>query len=462
LVLSEILESSFTVLGAGRSGIAIAKFLKKKGIKVFLSDSLPVENLKYFDAKTLMDDGVEYETGGHTKRVFDCDVVIKSPGIPMDNKVIQEAIENGKKVTGEIEAASWFCSCPIIAVTGTNGKTTTTVLTGEFFKNSGFDTKVCGNVGLAFAEVISDLKDDSIVILEVSSYQLLSTETFRPKVAMFLNLTPDHIDWHKSIENYLEAKLRINKNQKDNDMFIFNYDDGIIRSKSEQFKGIKAAFSMNNISVMEDVMLGSYSYNNEIYYFDKMNGFNFSIMESSDIQIEGKHNIYNSLAAIIAAKSFSIKNEVIKDTLRNFKGVEHRIEFVKEINGVKFYNDSKATNLDSMSVALESFDRKVILIMGGEEADNNFEHIKDLIFQSVKNIIAIGESKHTIEHDLSDVVKVDIANTFEEAVEKAFKKGQHGDVILFSPAYKSFDMFDNFEHRGNEFKKNVNQLIRNL
>ncbi|MFC2093975.1 Mur ligase family protein, partial [Bacteroidota bacterium] len=223
MVLSEILKSSFTVLGAGRSGIAIAKLLTRRGAKVFLSESLPVDKLKYFDKRILRDIGIEYETGRHSEKVLENDVIIKSPGILMDSVVIEDAFAKGKKVFGEIEAASWFCECPIIAVTGTNGKTTTTVLTGEIFKQAGYDTKVCGNVGLAFAEVIDDLSEDSIVVLEVSSYQLFSTETFRPKVAMFLNLTPDHISWHKSIENYLEAKLKINRNQKDNDMFIYNY-----------------------------------------------------------------------------------------------------------------------------------------------------------------------------------------------------------------------------------------------
>ena len=461
MVLSEILKSSFTVLGAGRSGIAIAKLLKRRGAKVFLSESLPVDKLKYFDEKILKDEDIEYETGGHSEKVFENDVIIKSPGIPMDSVVIKNAFEKGKKVFGEIEATSWFCECPVIAVTGTNGKTTTTVLTGEIFKQAGYDTKVCGNVGLAFAEVIDDLSDDSIVVLEVSSYQLFSTETFRPKVAMFLNLTPDHISWHKSIENYLEAKLKINVNQKDNDMFIYNYDDEIIRNKSKQFNGIKAAFTIQSKSELEDVQIGSYLDQNKIYYFDKTNDYHVNIMNANDIQIKGMHNVCNSLASIIAAKSFCIRNEVIERTLKNFKGVEHRIEFVKQVNGIDFYNDSKATNIDSMSVAIKSFDKKVVLIMGGEKADNDIEHVKDLIFQNVKNIIAIGESKQQIERDLSSVVSVELAGGLEEAVKLAFNKGKEGDIVLFSPAYKSFDMFDNFEHRGNEFKRIVNQLIIN-
>lgn len=461
MVLSEILKSSFTILGAGRSGIAIAKLLQRRGAKVFLSESLPIDKLKYFNERMLKDEAIEYETGGHSEKVFENDVIIKSPGIPMDSVVIKDSFEKGKKVFGEIEAASWFCECPIIAVTGTNGKTTTTVLTGEIFKQAGYDTKVCGNVGLAFAEVIDDLSEDSIVVLEVSSYQLLSTETFKPKVAMFLNLTPDHISWHKSIENYLEAKLKINRNQKNNDMFIYNYDDKVIRNKSKQFNGIQAAFTIHNKSGLENVQIGSYLDQNKIYYFDKTNNYNVSIMNANDIRIKGMHNVCNSLASIIAAKSFCIKNEIIEKTLKNFKGVEHRIEFVKRVNGIDFYNDSKATNVDSMSVALKSFDKKVILIMGGEKADTDLEHIKDLIFRNVKNIIAIGESKNQIKKVLSSVVSVELEESLEEAVEMAFNKGKEGDIILFSPAYKSFDMFDNFELRGDEFKRIVNQLIIN-
>jgi len=278
---------------------------------------------------------------------------------------------------------------------------------------------------------------------------------------MFLNLTPDHINWHKSIEKYLEAKLKINVNQKDNDMFIYNYDDEIIRNKSKQFNGIKAAFTIQSKSELEDVQIGSYLDQNKIYYFDKTNDYHVNIMNANDIQIKGMHNVYNSLASVIAAKSFCMKNEVIEKTLNNFKGVEHRIEFVKKVNGIDFYNDSKATNIDSLLVAIKSFDKKVVLIMGGEKTDNDIEHVKDLIFQNVKNIIAIGESKQRVKRDLSSVVSVELAGGLEEAIKLAFNKGKEGDIVLFSPAYKSFDMFDNFEHRGNEFKRIVNQLIIN-
>ena len=459
--VSEILKSSFTILGAGRSGIAIAKLLKRKGAKVFLSESLPVNELKYFNEKVLKEEGIEFETGGHTQKVYENDIIIKSPGIPMDSSVIKEAVIIGKKVVGEIEAASWFCNCPIIAVTGTNGKTTTTVLTGEIFKNAGYDTKVCGNVGLAFAEVVDELSDDSIVVLEVSSYQLLSTETFRPKVAMFLNLTQDHIDWHKSIENYLDAKLKINVNQKEKDMIIYNYDDELIRGKSDTFNGIKAAFSVHHNLYLEEIKIGCCLEQERINYFNRIKDYNVSIINTSDIQIRGLHNVYNSLASITAAKAFKIEDEVIVDTLKNFSGVEHRIEFVKEINGVKYYNDSKATNVDSLTVALESFGKNIILIMGGEEEENEFEHIKDLIFKRVKDIIAIGESKQFIKQALSKVASVEIAESLDEAVRTASNKGSEGDVVLFSPAYKSFDMFDNFEHRGNEFKRIVNQIEQN-
>ena len=244
-------------------------------------------------------------------------------------------------------------------------------------------------------------------------------------------------------------------------MIIYNYDDELIRGKSDTFNGERAAFSVHHNLQLEEIRIGCYLELERIKYFNRIDNYDASIMNTSDIQIRGMHNVYNSLASITAAKAFEIENEVIVDTLKNFSGVEHRIEFVKEINGVKYYNDSKATNVDSLTVALESFDKNIILIMGGEEAENDFEHIKDLIFKRVKNIIAIGESKQLLKQALSRVVGVEIAESLEEAVRTASNKGSEGDVVLFSPAYKSFDMFDNFEHRGKEFKKIVNQLEQN-
>lgn len=452
-------NSSFTILGAGRSGVAAARLLKGKGYRVFLSDKNPVSNLKFLNEDILQEEKIDYELGGHTDKIFDNDIFVKSPGIFPDDDVILKAKKLGKKIFSEIEIAYGFCNCPVIAITGTNGKTTTTVLTGEIFKNAGYDVKVCGNVGLAFSEVINELKKDSIVILEVSSFQLNDIERFRPEVSVLMNITPDHIDWHKNFENYLGAKLRITENQEEDDLAVVNYDDEILRKSAEDTKPKKIFFSIKHkLTENENIQSGCFINNGKIIFFDNTKNITEEIMDIREINIRGNHNLYNSLAAIISARAFDIKKEIIKNTLKSFGGVEHRIEFVREINGVKFYNDSKATNIDSLIVALESFDKNVILILGGREKGNEYSVVDKLVKDKVKKIIAIGETKEKIYEHFRKNIEVIKASTFEEAVNKSFETSKKGDSVLLSPACKSFDMFDSFEHRGKEFKKLVNLL----
>jgi UDP-N-acetylmuramoylalanine--D-glutamate ligase len=455
---SEINNYSYVILGAGRSGISVAKLLKKNGAKVFLSDSSAADRLMYFDEKILIEFDIPFELDRHSERIFDYDVFVKSPGIPMNNKVIEKALILKKKVVSEIEVAYWFCECPIIAITGTNGKTTTTELTGDIFRNAGIDTKVCGNVGIAFSEVVTDTKKDSIVVLETSSFQLESIESFKPAVSMFLTFTPDHIDWHGSLENYMNAKLKVNINQSGNDVIVYNFDDTKINEQKNNFKSNTSGFSINKNLEKNGLTSGCYASGKEIIYFDRKKNEHTVVMNPDDIFIRGKHNLCNSLAAISAAKIFEIKNDVIENTLKNFKGVEHRIEPVRELNGVNFFNDSKATNFDSLYVALESFEKNIVLIMGGKKGDNKFELVEDFIKNRVKKIFAIGQSSYAINEHFSKIVNVELSKTIDEAVVKAFEYSENGDVILFSPGYKSFDMFDNFEHRGKEFKKSVNKL----
>lgn len=449
---------SYTILGAGRSGTGIAVFLKRHGAKVFLSESLPKEKLLFVDEDMLRREGIEYETGGHSDRVYKNEFIIKSPGIPLDAEVIKKSLATGKKIIGEVEIASLFCDAPIIAITGTNGKTTTTVLTGEIFKNAGIKTKVCGNVGLAFSEILNDIDDKSIVVLETSSFQLESTESFKPKVAIIINITPDHIDWHGSFENYVASKLKINKNQDSSDTIAVNYDDETLQKLIPELKGRVCIFSLRGSEIMTKATAGAYLENGKIYYFDNEKGVNEAVIDSEDIFIRGRHNIYNSFGAIIASKAMGLKNDVIVETLKSFKGVEHRIEPVRTIEEVTYYNDSKATNFDSTYVALESFPQGIVLIMGGKKGDNNFEKVKEFINSRVLKIFAIGQSKEAIAEFFSKTNEVEKCETLKEAVEKAKIFAKPGNVVLFSPAYKSFDMFDNFEHRGEEFKKFVKQL----
>ncbi len=459
--MSDFKKSSFTILGAGRSGIAAAKLLKRNGAKVFLSDGSDKDSLKFLDEEVLRKEGIEYELGVHSDRVYESDIFIKSPGIPPESQVIQNAVKLNKKIYSEIEAAYRFCKSPVIAITGTNGKTTTTVLTGEIFKNAGYNTKVCGNVGLAFSEVVGDTDENSIVILEVSSYQLENTEEFRPRISVMMNITPDHLDWHGSFENYLKAKIKITKNQTGDDLAVINYDDEILRDRLKGTAVRKAYFSIKeNLIGKNDSSIdtGSYIENGKIIYFDKAKNIAEEIMETREINIRGNHNLYNSLAAVISARSFEIKKEIIRETLKSFQGVEHRIEFVRELDGVSYYNDSKATNIDSLIVALESFEKNIILILGGREKGNDYSAVDKLLKERAKEIIAVGEAREKIFDHFNKKIKVTRVDTFEEAVITAKESGKSGDVVLLSPACKSFDMFDSFEHRGKEFKRIVNLL----
>ncbi|MEO8664871.1 MAG: UDP-N-acetylmuramoyl-L-alanine--D-glutamate ligase [Ignavibacteria bacterium] len=456
--MKDITNSSFTILGAGRSGIAAAKLLKRNGAKVFLSDSTEKSKLKYFDESILKEEEIEFELGKHSEKIFDNEIFITSPGISPGSEVLVKAGKLGIKIYSEIEAAYWFCRCPVIAITGTNGKTTTSVLTGEIFRNAGFDVRVCGNVGLAFSEVVSELREDSIAVLEVSSFQLNYIEEFRPNVAVVLNITPDHIDWHGSFDNYLKAKLELTKNQSSEDLAIINYDDEVLRKSIENLNAKKAFFSLKNDLIKENIATGSFPEKGEIIYFDKEKNIEEKIMETREISIRGNHNLYNSLAAIISARAFDIKKELIGETLKEFKGVEHRIEFVREIAGIKFYNDSKATNIDSLIVALESFDGDLILILGGRESGNDYSRSDKPVKDKVKEIIAIGETRDKIYDHFKGYKKVTKVNSMEEAVIKAFEISSGKDSVLLSPACKSFDMFDSYEHRGKEFKKFVNEL----
>lgn len=451
----EIKNTKFAVLGAGRSGVAITNLLLSNGAKeVLLTDEKQLEQ----NTINIKSDNLKIEFGGFTESILDYDVIVKSPGIPPSNKILIKAKENNKKIFSEVEAASWFCTAPIIGITGTNGKTTTTALIGEIFKDAGYKTFVCGNIGKAFSEIVNDVTKDSVVVLELSSFQLEDIDSLNPEVAIILNITPDHIDWHGSFEDYLQAKLNISKNQSANDVLVYNYDDEVLRNALKDCNKNIAVISIGENLYEMDFNSGAYMMDGMLYYFNKKENKLNDVVLRKDVYLKGDHNVYNALASIVAAKKFGISCDEIEKTLMEFKGVEHRIEFVRERNGVAYYNDSKATNIDALIVALKSFDKNIVLILGGKDSDNDYSIVRDLINERVKEIIAVGASKEKINNFFSSFKKVYAADSYEDAVSYAGKTAEAGDTVLLSPACKSFDMFNNFEERGKKFKELANNL----
>ncbi|HMT12187.1 MAG TPA: UDP-N-acetylmuramoyl-L-alanine--D-glutamate ligase, partial [Ignavibacteria bacterium] len=399
---------------------------------------------------------IAHELGSHSTRVYDADVMVVSPGVPQTSEVIQTAIKKGIDVVSEIEAASWFCKGKVIAITGTNGKTTTTTLIGEMFKDAGYKTFVCGNIGIAFSDIVDQTDEKSIIVLETSSFQLDNIKTFRPFISILMNITPDHLDRYESFEIYIESKMRIAENQDKTDYFVFNYDDELVKNSTRMNPNVQqSAFSLNP-AVKDSVAAGAYLNNLDLVYFYYMGEEN--IIDTQNLIIKGQHNVYNAMASVISAKIFGIEKDYIKKTLENFKGVEHRLEYVRTLEGVKYYNDSKATNVNSVWYALKGFSEPLVLILGGKDKGNDYSQIEKEVKQHVKHIIAIGESRQKVYDYFNSILPVTIAGTMEDAVSKAAMNAAPGEVVLLSPACASFDMFDNYEHRGAEFKRIVNSL----
>jgi len=451
--LKDIKGKRVSVIGGARSGFAVAKLLKGLGANVFMSDIKEPGEIKHVNFTTAELDGlgIEYEFGKHSERVFDCDFIVISPGVPSNSEVIRKALGLGINVFSEIEVASWFCKAPIVAVTGTNGKTTTTSLIGHIFRNAGIRTIVAGNIGTPFSDFVLSADEKSIVVLEVSSFQLDHIESFRPKVSVLLNITPDHLDRYGSFGDYILSKFRIFKNQKGDDFAVYNYDDEIVQPYVESLDLVKLPFS-----VSERLSCGAFV--DDGYLVLKFKNKEERILKMGELKIRGIHNVYNSLAAALAARAMEVRDEIIRESLKSFEGVPHRLEFVREINGVKFINDSKATNVNSLWYALESFDEPIILIAGGRDKGNDYSKVYDLVKRKVKTIIAIGESRDKIYNEFKDLTNVIKVDSMEEAVKRAYMEARPGDVVLLSPACASFDMFEDFEHRGEVFKKLVNEL----
>lgn len=446
-----IRDKKISIIGAVRSGIAAAKLAKENGAIPFVSDSGSAEKLS--DAKHQFDElNIEHEFGSHSDKVYDCDFIITSPGVPSGAKVIQNAKEKGIEIYSEVEFASWFCKGKVAAITGSNGKTTTTALLNHVINESGFNCFAAGNIGDAFSAVVSTVTEDDYVSLETSSFQLDHIKDFKPNFAMILNVTPDHLDrYENSFENYKASKLRIFENQNSDDCLILNADDMHLNKTAEDSNVQKYYFSAKM-----RLHNGAYLWNDEFIYV--INGESEKVCDAGDLFIKGEHNYANALAVLIVAKKIGLSNESIARAFSSFEGVEHRLEFVREINGIKFINDSKATNVDSVWYALKSFDEKIILILGGKDKGNDYNQIKDLVKEKVRKIYAIGSSKEKVYDFFNTIVEVENKETLQECVKAGLNEAQENEVVLLSPACASFDMFDNYEHRGEVFKEAVMSL----
>lgn len=438
------------ILGAGESGAGAAVLAKKEGFDVFVSDMSKI-NDKY--KKILDDHNIEWEEGHHTEeKILNASEIIKSPGIPKEAPMIKKVMEKGIHIISEIEFASRYTTSKMVCITGSNGKTTTTSLIYHIFKEAGYDAGLAGNIGKSLALQVAE-DPHEYYIIELSSFQLDNMYDFHANIAILLNITPDHLDRYDfCMQNYVDAKMRIIQNQTENDNFIYWNDDPIIKKELEKYdiKAIVFPFS----ELKEN---GSIGYIEEgKYIIEKPTPFN---MEQEELSLSGKHNIYNSLAAGIATNIAGIKKEVIRKSLSDFPGVEHRLEKVTKVGGVQYINDSKATNVDACWYALESMKTPTILIIGGKDKGNDYDAIKPLVKEKCVGLVYLGADNKKL-HDNFDNMGIPVRDThsMKECVEACYEMAKPGDTVLLSPCCASFDLFKNMEDRGEQFKT----LVRNL
>ena len=451
---TELRAKRFSVIGGARSGLAVASLLRSRGAAVFLSEQAPGEQREEL-REQLVDLGVAHEFGGHTGRAVDADVVVLSPGVPSDAPVVREALSRGCTVVSELEVASWFCPGPIVAITGTNGKTTTTALTGRMLSDARVRSVVAGNIGLAFSAVVGGMRDGDVAVLEVSSFQLDYVQTFRPAVAVLLNITPDHLDrYGHSFENYIASKVRVFARQRQGDVLIYNADDEVACRAVE--RSAPAGVRLLPFGIGVRPAEGAFEQDGMLRL--SLAGGTTDVLAVDAISIPGVHNRYNAMAATLAARACGAGMASLRATLKNFKGVEHRLEFVRERGGVRFVNDSKATNVDSVWYALQSFTSPIVLLLGGRDKGNDYGRLEELVRTHVKAIVAIGESAAKVQAFFETLVPTRTASSMAEAVRLAAGSAARGDVVLLSPACASFDWFENYEHRGRVFK----ELVMNL
>jgi UDP-N-acetylmuramoylalanine--D-glutamate ligase len=438
------------VVGLGKSGVASALFLAERGARVAVSDAKSPEQLRQ-EIPLLLDHGISVETGQHGERTFrDQDLIVVSPGVAFDVPQLVQARERGIPVIGEVELAARFLKGHIVAITGSNGKTTTTTLAGDILAAGGRKALVGGNIGTPAITFADRAADDTWVVLEISSFQLESIETFHPYIAVILNVTPDHLDRHRTFENYLAAKARIFENQTATDFAVLNADS---EACVKMAAGAKAPIRW--FSRLKEVSSGAFLRRDEIIWRD--DGGEQTILPVGEIRLKGAHNLENVLAGVCVGMLAKIGPAQIRLAIANFHAVEHRLEFVATLRGVDYYNDSKATNVDATIKALESFPGRIHLILGGKDKGSDYTVLNDLLKQRVKRVYTIGAAAAKIESQLHGTEVVS-AGTLESAVRRASESAGPGDIVLLAPACASFDQFDSYEHRGRTFKELVRQL----
>lgn len=446
----ELKGKKVLVVGLGKSGFAASLFLRRQGAQVTVSDIRSAQALGK-DIPALIEQGIAVEAGGHGLLTFRRqDLIVVSPGVPLTTPELVQVRKFGMPIIGEVELAARFLKGKTLAITGSNGKTTTTSLCGAILEKAGMPVHVGGNIGLPVIGLVEDSREDGWNVLEISSFQLETTETFRPDIAVILNITPDHLDRHGSFANYVAAKERIFAAQIAEDALILNADDDVAFRAAARAHSRVFWFSRKRV-----VRQGAFVHEGVIMFRASEQSAPEPILKLEEIPLKGAHNVENVLAAVCAARLAGISPEAIRTAVAGFRAVEHRLEFVAEIGGVSYYNDSKATNVDAAIKAVEAFPGGVHLILGGKDKDSDYRLLRPLLAGRVKSVYTIGSAAEKISAHLKGAVNLVPAGTLDRAVALAAEAAETGDIVLLAPACSSFDQFENYEHRGQTFKSLV-------
>ncbi|MYC82153.1 MAG: UDP-N-acetylmuramoyl-L-alanine--D-glutamate ligase [Acidobacteria bacterium] len=439
------------VVGMARSGMAAARFLRTRGAWVTVSDTRGQSRLVP-EIRTLQALGIGCEVGGHRlESLLEAEFIVVSPGVPLDQPLLREAARQGREILSEIELASRFLRGRVVGITGSNGKTTTTTLVGEILESAGFRVQVGGNIGVPLISLVESSASDSINVVELSSFQLEAVSSFRAHIGVILNITPDHMDRYPTLAAYASAKLNLLNNQASSDFAVLNREDRLLRDLDQPSAAKRFWFS-TRVPVDQGCCLQG-----DALVFSNR-GRREQVVPVEDIRIKGRHNLENVAAAVTVARLLGASVRSIRETVARFRGVSHRLEWVREIRGVDFYNDSKATNPTSAQKALEAFEQRLILILGGRDKAGDFTVLSPQVSRRVKGLVLLGEASRKIESQLAGTAPVARAASMEEAVRLAFGQADRGEVVLLAPACSSFDMFRDYEDRGNVFKEAVNRL----